>query len=102
MKTAGEIATRKGVLCRLFWPDLMRVVPVCLFRRRNAQLVLPEAAAAHEGGHVRAVQDRDGQGHGVRRGEHQVRAVVGDVHICHSLEHRTAPCATAPKYQMFA
>lgn len=41
----------------------------------NAQLVLPEASAADEGGHVRAVQDCHGQGHGVRFGEHQVRAL---------------------------
>ncbi len=40
---------------------------------RFAQPVLPAPAAAHEGGHVRAVQDGDGQSHGLQRGEHQVR-----------------------------
>lgn len=38
------------------------------------QPVLPASEAAHEGGHVRAVQDGDGQGHSLRNGKHQVRS----------------------------
>lgn len=42
----------------------------------RAQPLLPAAAAAHEGRHVRAVQDGDGQGHGLHGGKHQVRSIT--------------------------